>query len=92
MNVQPFCVDNSSPSITRPDFAQDPQKSLVIIFGSSSFLESHDRVKEVCQTLSDIRVIGCSISGEIFGSEIKDHSLVGGILQFLPGGLHGGLC
>jgi len=82
MNVQTFCLDNSSPSITRPDFVQDPQKSLVILFGSSSFLESPDRVQEVCQTFSGIPVIGCSTSGEVFGSEIKDESLVGGILQF----------
>jgi len=82
MNVQTFCLDNSSPSITRPDFVQDPQKSLVILFGSSSFLESPDRVQEICQTFSGIPVIGCSTSGEVFGSEIKDHSLVGGILQF----------
>lgn len=92
MNVQTFCLDNSSPSITRPDIVQDPQKSLVVVFGSSSFLESPDRVKEVCQTFSGIPVIGCSASGEVFGGAIKDHSLVGGILQFLPGGLHDGLC
>jgi len=82
MNVQTFCLDNSSPSITRPDFVQDPQKSLVILFGSPSFLETPDRVQEVCQTFSGIPVIGCSTSGEVFGSEIKDESLVGGILQF----------
>ncbi len=82
MNIQTFCLDNSSPSITRPDFVQDPQKSLVILFGSPSFLETPDRVQEVCQTFSGIPVIGCSTSGEVFGSEIKDESLVGGILQF----------
>ena len=82
MNVQTFCLDNSSPSITRPEFVQDPQKSLVILFGSPSFLETPNRVQEVCQTFSGIPVIGCSTSGEVFGSEIKDESIVGGILQF----------
>ncbi|MDH5563466.1 MAG: FIST C-terminal domain-containing protein [Nitrospirota bacterium] len=82
MNVQTFCLDNSSPSITRPDFLQDPQKSLVILFGSPSFLKSPDRVQKVCHTFSGIPVIGCSTSGEVFGSEIKDDCLVGGILQF----------
>ena len=82
MNVQTFCLDHSSPSITRPNFLQDPQKSLVILFGSPSFLESPDRVQEVCHTFSGIPVIGCSTSGEVFGNEIKDDSLVGGILQF----------
>ena len=82
MQVQTFCLDNSSPSITRPDFLQDPEKSLVILFGASSFLDSPDRVQEVCRTFSGIPVIGCSTSGEVFGSEIKDESLVGGILQF----------
>jgi hypothetical protein len=91
MNVQTFCLDNSSPSITRPDFVKDPQKFLVVLFGSSSFLESPDRVQEVCQTFSGIPVIGCSTSGEVFGSEIKDGSLVGGILQFIPGGFDGWL-
>ncbi len=82
MKVQTFCLDNSSPSITRPNFVQDPKKSLVILFGSSEFLESPDRVQNVCQTFSDIPVLGCSTSGEVFGSEIKDQSLVGAILQF----------
>jgi len=82
MQVQTFCLDNSSPSITRPDFVQDPEKSLVILFGASSFLDSPERVQEVCRTFSGIPVIGCSTSGEVFGSEIKDDCLVGGILQF----------
>lgn len=82
MNIQTFCLDNSTPSITRPDFVQDPQKSLVILFGSSSFLESPDRIQEVCHTFSGIPVIGCSTSGEVFGNEIKDESLVGGVIQF----------
>ena len=82
MKVQTFCLDNSNPSVTRPEFVQDPQKSLVILFGSSSFLESPERVQEVCQTFAGIPVVGCSTSGEVFGNEIKDHSLVGGIVQF----------
>ncbi len=82
MKVQTFCLESSSPSITRPDFLQDSEKSLVILFGSSSFLESPDRVQEVCHTFSDIPVIGCSTAGEVFGSEIKDQSLVGAVLQF----------
>ncbi len=82
MKVQTFCLDHSSPSITRPDFLQDPQKSLVIVFGSSSFLESPDRVHDLSQTFSGIPMIGCSTSGEVFGNEIKDNSLVGGVLQF----------
>ncbi len=82
MNVQTFCLDYSSPPVTRPDFLQDPQKSLVILFGASSFLESPNRIQEICHTFSGIPVIGCSTSGEVFGSEIRDQSVVGGILQF----------
>ena len=82
MNVQTFCLDNSSPAITRPEFIQDSQKSLVILFGASKFLESPEQVQEVCQTFSGIPVIGCSTSGEVFGREIKDDSVVGSILQF----------
>ena len=82
MNVQTFCLDNSSPSITRPDFIQDPQKSLVIVFGASNLLDSPERIQALSQTFSDIPMIGCSTSGEVFGNEIKDNSLVGGVLQF----------
>ena len=80
MNLQTLCLDNSSPSISRPDWIQDPQKALVIGFSSSSFLEYPDRIREGGQTFSGIPVIGCSILGGVFGSEIKDHGLVGGIL------------
>lgn len=82
MNIQTFCLDQSHSSITKPDFLQDPQKSLIIVFGSSSFLDSPHRIQEVCQTFPGIPMIGCSTSGEVFGNEIKDNSLVGGILQF----------
>jgi hypothetical protein len=82
MNLQTLCLDKSSPSIIHPDFVQDPQKSLVISFGSSSYLKSPDLVQDVFQTFLGIPVIGCSTAGEAFGIEIKDHGLVGGILQF----------
>jgi hypothetical protein len=82
MKLQTLCLENSSPSITRPGFVQDPQKSLAIVFGSSSFLESPDRVQEVCPTFPGVPVIGFSTLGEVFGSAIQDHGLVGGILQF----------
>jgi hypothetical protein len=82
MNLQTLCLENSSPSITRPGIVQDPQKSLVISFGSLSFLESPDRVQEVCPTFPGVPVIAFSTLGEVFGSAIQDHGLVGGILQF----------
>ncbi len=82
MHIQTFCLDNSSPAITRPDFIQNPKNALIIMFGSPNFLTSPDQVTEVCHTFSGIPVIGCSTSGEVFGNEIKDDSLVGGILQF----------
>ena len=46
MKLQTFCLDNSSPSVTRPEFVNDPQKSLVILFGSPHFLKVPERMGE----------------------------------------------
>lgn len=82
MKLQTFCLDNSSPSVTRPEFVNDPQKSLVILFGSPHFLKVPERIQEVCQTFTGTPIIGCSTSGEVFGREIKDESIVGSVIQF----------
>ncbi|MCA9477224.1 MAG: hypothetical protein KC563_15675, partial [Nitrospira sp.] len=68
--------------IAKPDFVQDPQKSLVILFGDSQLLNTPERLQAVCHPFSGLPVVGCSTSGEVFGREIRDHSLVGAILQF----------
>lgn len=82
MKLQTFHVDNSHPSVTRPDFVDDPQKSLVILFGGSQYLNDPERIQNLCQTFTGTPIIGCSTSGEVFGNEIKDGSIVGGVLQF----------
>ena len=82
MKLRTFHVDNSQPSVTRPDFVDDPQKSLVILFGGSQCLNAPERIHDLCQTFTGTPIIGCSTAGEVFGNGIKDDSIVGGVLQF----------
>ncbi len=82
MQLDTFCLDDSLSSLSRPPFLSDPRKSLVILFGSSRFLNNSDPIHRLCRTFPDIPIIGCSTAGEIFRDEIKDDSLVGAVLQF----------
>ena len=82
MKLHTFSLDDSHTPIAKPDFVQDPQKSLVILFGDSQLLNTPERLQAVCHPFSGLPVVGCSTSGEVFGREIRDHSLVGAILQF----------
>ncbi len=60
----------------------DSRRTLVLLFGSSSFLESPDPLSELLDEYRESVVIGCSTAGEILGRQIFDESVSVAIVRF----------
>ena len=60
----------------------DSRRTLVLLFGSSSFLDSADPIRELIDEYPQSTVIGCSTAGEILGTQIFDESLSSAVVRF----------
>ena len=60
----------------------DSRQTLVIIFGASEFFDASEPIREIKESYPLSHIIGCSTAGEIFGTEINDHSLSVAVLKF----------
>ena len=82
MQVETFCCTSQSNWPAQSLQINDPKKSLVIAFGAPSFLDCPDLINKMNRTYAPCAMVGCSTSGEIWGTEIKDGSLTIGVVQF----------
>jgi hypothetical protein len=60
----------------------DSNQTLIVLFGSSSLLDSPGPLKELIDTYPQSTVIGCSTAGEILGTQIFDESISAAIVRF----------
>lgn len=60
----------------------DPARTLVILFGPSQLLDVQGPIQAILSAYAGAAAIGCSSSGEIFGTQVQDDTLVVGLLQF----------
>lgn len=60
----------------------DSRRTLVLLFGPSSFLDTPDPISELVQDYPESIVLGCSTAGEILGTQIFDESLSAAIVRF----------
>ncbi len=60
----------------------DSRRTLVLLFGSSSFFDSTDPLSELIGDYRDAVVMGCSTAGEILGTRIFDESVSAAIVRF----------
>ena len=49
--------------------------NLLMLFGSRALLEGKNQFQEIKTAYPNARLVGCSTSGEIFGTEVKDDTL-----------------
>ena len=61
---------------------KDPARTLVILFGPSHLLDAPGPIQTVLAAYAGAAAIGCSSSGEIFGTQVQDDTLVIGLLEF----------
>jgi len=60
----------------------DSRRTLVLLFGSSSLLDSAGPLGELINDYPESIVIGCSTAGEILGTQISDESVSAAIVRF----------
>ncbi len=61
---------------------KDPARTLVILFGPSHLMNAPGLIQTVLAAYTGAATIGCSSSGEIFGTQVQDDTLVVGLLEF----------
>lgn len=60
----------------------DSRRTLVLLFGPSSFLDSAESLNELLGDYRESVVMGCSTAGEILGTQIFDDSMSAAIVRF----------
>ena len=60
----------------------DSRRTLILVFGPSSLLDSDGPLDELLHDYPESVVIGCSTAGEILGTQIYDDSLSVAIMRF----------
>jgi hypothetical protein len=60
----------------------DSHRTLVLLFGASSFLDSSDPIRELIDDHPKSTIMGCSTAGEICGTQISDESVTAAIVRF----------
>lgn len=60
----------------------DSPRTLVVVFGGSSFLDDPTPVRELAQAYPRSHLIGCSTAGEIHGAALADNGLSVAVARF----------
>lgn len=82
MEVHTFGYDRKKHWSVKSRPGIDSRRTLVLLFGSSSFLDSADPLGELVDDYREAIVIGCSTAGEILGTQIFDESVSAAIVRF----------
>lgn len=62
--------------------ALDSDCTLVIVFGASNFIDAPDPIREIQSAYPSSHIVGCSTSGEIYGTKLSDDSLSVSVIRF----------
>jgi hypothetical protein len=60
----------------------DSDQTWVIVFGGPDFIDAPEPIHEIIRAYPKAHIVGCSSSGEIFGTTINDNSLAVAVIQF----------
>ncbi len=82
MKLQTFSYSPGSGWSVEAFPALDSEQTLVIVFGASEFFDAPDPLRELGSAYPHSRLVGCSSSGEIFGTDLSDGTLSVGVVQF----------
>ena len=67
---------------TRPFPELDSERTLVTVFGASSYLDDPEPIRELVAAFPNSHIVGCSSSGEIYEESIFDRSLSVAVTRF----------
>lgn len=82
MKLETFCYTQESGWSVAAFPPLDSPQTWVIIFGGPDFMDAPEPAHEIIRAYPHSHVVGCSSSGEIFGTGISDDSLAVSVVQF----------
>ena len=82
MKLSTFTYPVSHPTPIASHPLRDPARTLLILFGPSHLLGAPGPIQTILTAYAGAAAMGCSSSGEIFGTRIQDDTLVVGLLEF----------
>lgn len=63
----------------------DSPQTLVLVFGAPEFLDQPQPIEQLAGAYPQAHTVGCSSSGEIFGTEVFDGTLAVAVAEFESG-------
>ncbi len=82
MQIETLTYSRTAGWSTQPFPSLDSASTLVIVFGAASFADDPTPLREIEEAFPQSQVMGCSTSGEIFGTWLSDESLSVAIVRF----------
>jgi hypothetical protein len=82
MKLSTFTYPDTNQTAIPNTTIKNPDRALVVMFGPSHLLDAPAPIQLVLAAYPEGPAIGCSSSGEIFGTHIQDDTLVVALLQF----------
>jgi hypothetical protein len=82
MRLETLLFDPVKGWSNQPLPAMDSDKTLVVVFGASSFGDAPAPVIDLVAAYPNSHFVGCSTSGEIFGDYVRDGSLAVAVAEF----------
>ncbi|MEW6741266.1 MAG: FIST N-terminal domain-containing protein [Planctomycetota bacterium] len=82
MRLETFAYDSRSGWSVAAFPPIDSQRTLIVVFAGSGFADAPDPIVQLSRAYPQAKMIGCSSSGEIFGTEISDDSLAVAVAAF----------
>ena len=82
MKLRTFLYRDALDSSVAPDRPGVPGRRLVLVFGASELADCPERLEQIALAYPSNAMIGCSTSGEIFGTKVSDGTLVVAVADF----------
>ncbi|MEQ1656272.1 MAG: FIST N-terminal domain-containing protein, partial [Nitrospira sp.] len=82
MKLSTFTYPASHQTSIASHSLKNPARTLVILFGPSHLMDAPGPIQTVLAAYAGAAAIGCSSSGEIFGTQVQDDTLVVALLEF----------
>ena len=82
MHLETLTFDPVQGWSTDPASFRDSERTLVVVFGASSYLDATGPIETLVAAYPRAHFVGCSTSGEIFGDLIQDGTLSVAVVEF----------
>jgi hypothetical protein len=87
MKLETFNHSSESGWSVKPFPPLDSPQTLVIAFGAPQFIDNPEPLRELRDAYPSSHVVGCSSSGEIFGTQVFDGTIAVAVVRFDKGSI-----